>query len=118
MLLLAVAAGTIVMILLGWLPIGGPLLAGILAGLLTFNGIGRGALAGFLSGLIASPVISYLSELIAQSEWSAFNLVKSLTLLIGFPVIESYADLVALAVYLSVFGLVGGAIGSAMKEAV
>ena len=68
--------------------------------------------------LSMTPAISYLSGLITQSEWSALDLVKSMTLVIGFPVIESYADLIAIAVYLSMFGLVGGAIGSAMKEAV
>ncbi len=43
---IAVLAGSMVMLILGWLPIIGPLLTGLAAGALA-KSAGRGALAGF-----------------------------------------------------------------------
>ena len=49
--------GFIVMIILGWIPIFGPLIAGFAAGLVAGGGAGRGATAGFLAGILGGIII-------------------------------------------------------------
>jgi len=48
----AVIIGFIAMIILGYIPIIGPIIAGIISGFLAGGGIRNGAIAGFLSGNI------------------------------------------------------------------
>ena len=50
-------AGFVVMMILGWIPIFGPLIAGFAAGLVAGGGAGRGAAAGFLAGILGGIII-------------------------------------------------------------
>jgi uncharacterized membrane protein YeaQ/YmgE (transglycosylase-associated protein family) len=62
---LGVFIGFILMIILGWIPVIGAFIAGLVAGLIAKGGVIRGAKAGFLSGMMGAIVIAvmpYCSE--------------------------------------------------------
>ncbi len=56
--MVAIAAGFGLSIVLAWLPLLGPLIAGTVAGMMMDGGPRKGAVAGFLGGLIAMLVLS------------------------------------------------------------
>jgi uncharacterized membrane protein YeaQ/YmgE (transglycosylase-associated protein family) len=97
-----IAAGIALMIIFGWIPIIGPITAGMVAGILTKDDAGRGALAGFLSGVIGATIESVLLTTLG------FAFLGSLGAFIG-----GLASLTAL-ISLPLFGLIGGLIGGVM----
>lgn len=63
---LTVLVGFILMIVLGWFPVIGPLIAGFVAELIA-RGVGRGALAGFLSGIVGGIIIGVILTIVGTA---------------------------------------------------
>ena len=114
MFLMAVFVGAIAMALLGYIPVIGYILAGFLAGIIVKDA-GGGALAGFLSGTIQG-VIATVFFTAMDGVWGA---------VFGYPpgalpsVILRAASggiIIIAMLYCGILGLVGGAIGGALKS--
>jgi hypothetical protein len=105
---LGVFVGFLLMLLIGWIPVLGPLLAGVVAGILAQGGVGKGALAGFLSGILAAII---LGSLVAF-----YGLVKlgPMAALLGG--LATFTAALLLSAGAAFFGLIGGIIGGAMVE--
>lgn len=104
---LGVVVGFIVMTLLNFLLVAGPIIGGFIAGIIAKGGAWGGATAGFVSGLFGAIVISVI-------------LVLGGTLLLGFPGFITALGvsfvLVIATLYFAILGFVGGAIGGALVK--
>jgi len=104
---LGVIVGFIVMIVLGFLPVIGPLLGGFVAGIIARGGWWNGAKAGFVAGIFGAIVLGII-------------LIIGATLFLGvvgfFGGLGVTAALIAIALYSAILGLVGGAIGGLIAK--
>jgi hypothetical protein len=105
---LGVFVGFLLMLLIGWVPVLGPLLAGVVAGILAQGGVGKGALAGFLSGVMAAIILGLLVAF-----WSLVKLGPLEAILGG---LATFWVALILSAGAALFGLIGGIIGGAMVE--
>lgn len=106
MLVVGIIVGFIAMAFLSFIPILGPILAGFIAGIIAGGGAVRGLLAGFLSGIFGALV--------------AWFILGSLGTVFGGPMGALAASiigagLVILSLYTAFLGLIGGAIGGALR---
>jgi hypothetical protein len=100
---LAALAGFIIMVLLGGvLPILGPIIGGVVAGLIAKGGMWNGAKAGCVAGIFGALVTSIIALVIGTMALGLLGFLAAL----GVGLI-----LVILALYFAILGLVGGAIG-------
>lgn len=76
-------AGFLFMVIFGWLPVGGPILSGFIAGVLTGNGIKRRALTSLLGGGLGTLFIVIFLDKIGY--WT----LSPLALLLGVGGVES-----------------------------
>jgi len=104
---LAVIAGALIMIAMGWLPLGGPLIAGMVTGLLTLRDTVRSGIAGAIAAVIAIAV--YKVGIIPVAFASV--LTPGETVLPGPEGVEYVASLFTI-----LFATVGGALGGAIRE--
>src|SRR4030066_2513532 len=70
---LAVFLGFITMIVLGWIPIIGPFIAGLVAGLIARGGAGRGATAGFITGILGALIIAVVITFLGTAFLGGFG---------------------------------------------
>ncbi|MCL4383678.1 MAG: hypothetical protein M1168_00920 [Candidatus Marsarchaeota archaeon] len=106
------ASGFLLMLVLGWIPVAGPLLSGLISGLTTRGGTLYGMLMAFLSSLAASIIILivvinayniFKSNYLLSYFLSLFNVnVTGLIILIG-----------AIAILIST---IGGYIGGVLRN--
>ncbi len=114
MIVLAVMVGAILMAVLGEIPIVGPMIAGFVAGVMV-GGIGRGALAGFLSGtflaVLATIILAtsgvFIGGLAMGPTGAAAGGLAGVVMGAGFFIAE---------LYFGILGLVGGIIGGALRK--
>jgi hypothetical protein len=108
---LGAIVGFIAMMFLDFIPILGPILAGFIAGLIAGHGAGRGLTAGFLAGILGSVIVAVL---IGGGIGFFGNLVH-------LPVLGSLLGgaiglvIIILGLYNAFLGLIGGAIGGALR---
>jgi hypothetical protein len=105
---LGVFVGFLLMLLIGWIPIFGPFLAGVVAGILAHGGVGRGAFAGFLSGIMAAIILGLLVAF--------YGLIKigPIEALLGG--LATFTVALLLSAGTALFGLIGGIIGGAISR--
>ena len=106
-LIVAVLVGFILMIILGWIPLIGPFIAGLVAGYIAKGGLGRGALAGFLSGIVGGIILGVIVTVLSTAA------LGPLGLLIG-----AFAGLAAIILSLggAIIALLGGLVGGAIAK--
>jgi len=100
--------GFILMVLLGGLlPVLGPIIGGLVAGLIAKGGMWNGAKAGFTAGIFGALVVIIIGLVVGTLAMGLFGFLLAL----GIGVI-----LIATALYFAVLGLVGGAIGGLISK--
>jgi hypothetical protein len=100
-LAIGVSAGFVLMIILGWLPIVGPLIAGVVAGLMAEGGLRRGAVTGLLAGTFGGVALALILTSVDPATFAP----------LGFSV--DFLGSFMLAI-LSVGGTIGALIGGAL----
>ena len=95
------------MIVLGWIPIIGSFFAGLVAGLIARGGPGRGALAGFLTGIIGALLIAAVLMLLGTAFLGALGFLVGL----GLSII-----VVLLSLFGAIIAVIGGTIGGAIRR--
>jgi hypothetical protein len=100
---LAALAGFIIMVLLGgFLPVLGPIVGGVVAGLIAKGGMWNGAKAGFVAGIFGALVTGIIALVIGTMALGLLGFLAAM----GIGLV-----LVILALYFAVLGLAGGAVG-------
>jgi hypothetical protein len=100
--------GFILMVLIGGaLPVLGPIIGGLVAGLIAKGGMWNGAKAGFTAGIFGALVVIIIGLVVGTLAMGLFGFLLAL----GIGVI-----LVATALYFAVLGLVGGSIGGLISK--
>ena len=103
---LAVLLGFLTMIVLGWIPVIGSFIAGLVAGLIVRGGAGRGATAGFLTGILGALIIAAVLMVLGTAS------LGGLGFLVGFGL---SVVVVLLSLVGAIIALIGGAIGGALR---
>lgn len=105
---LGAGIGFIIMVLLGnVLPVLGPIIGGLVAGLIAKGGLWNGAKAGFFAGLFGAIVVIVIGLVVGTLALGLFGFFVAL----GVGVI-----LVITALYYAILGLVGGAVGGLISK--
>jgi len=105
---LGAGIGFIIMVLLGnVLPVLGPIIGGLVAGLIAKGGLWNGAKAGFFAGLFGALVVIVIGLVVGTLALGLFGFFVAL----GIGVI-----LVITALYYAILGLAGGAIGGMISK--
>jgi hypothetical protein len=104
---LAVFLGFLTMIVLGWIPIIGSFIAGLVAGLIARGGVGRGATARFLTGISGALIIAVMLMVLG----TAF--LGGLGFLVGFGL---SIVVILLSLVGAILALMGGAISGAIRR--
>ncbi len=88
-ILFGFSSGFILMLIIGWIPVLGPLVSGLIAGFVTRRGALYGLFSGFLSSLIASIIMLFIVIDVFKSTYLVYLLslfdinLNSLIILIG-----------------------------------
>jgi hypothetical protein len=107
-----VIVGFIAMLFLSFIPILGPILGGLVAGLICGGGAARGLVAGFLAGILGAVIMAIL----VTTGFSFFGGIA------GFPLVGAIFGgsigfvIVIAGLYEGFLGLIGGAIGGAIRR--
>jgi len=108
---LGIVAGFLLLILLGYIPIFGALMAGFVAGLIT-RGAGRGAAAGLIAGIGGAVILSIILLVAGATIVSLLGQAGLAVLLKG----STGGIITLLALGNAVVCLVGGLIGGALRR--
>lgn len=107
---LGIGVGFIAMIILGWIPILGPILAGFIAGIIPGGGAVRGLIAGFIAGILSAIFFAILiSPMIA--------FIAHLPIIGGLVTGGIGLSILIWGLHDGLLGLIGGAIGGAVRPA-
>ena len=106
MLVIGIVVGFIAMVFLSYVPILGPVLAGFIAGVIAGGGALRGLATGGLSGIIGALGVCFILGALGTFNGGATG---------GITASGIGAVLVILLLYSAPLGLVGGAIGGAIR---
>lgn len=108
-----ISVGSVLMVIVGWIPVIGPLLAGISAGIVTRGEMRKGVLVGFLSGLIGIIILFGVALFLTYWFKSPISSVVGTPLESIGKVSQSLIFIVLLILILEapIFGLIGGLIG-------
>ncbi len=111
---LGVIAGLLLVVLIGWIPVVGPFLAGFVSGLHTKHER-EGAAVGFVSGALGSVIIAWMLY-IAFVEFFVIG-ADALSGVVGnvFNVAYSFGP-IALIVQITFFATIGGVFGARVRE--
>ena len=103
----AVFLGFVTMIVLGWIPIIGSFVAGLVSGLIARGGAGRGATAGFITGILGALIIAVVLMVLG----TAF--LGGLGFLVGFGL---SIVVILLSLVGAIVALIGGAVGGEIRR--
>ncbi|MEM1576820.1 MAG: DUF5518 domain-containing protein [Archaeoglobaceae archaeon] len=110
-----IAVGSLLMVVVGWIPIIGPVLAGITAGIVTRSGMRKGVVAGFLSGLIGILILIGMAFWL-KSFISSFIEITPLESISKFPQSLICITIFVILLETPIFGLIGGLIGGTLSN--